>query len=172
MPVAADFDTLIQQLGSARAWWQMGVVALGFVFAWVFARLIQARLPADLEPGALKIGAGSVHRLVLPLLALVFVWMGQFILAKWQTVPLLHITIPLIASFAIIRLALYLLRHLIPPSTLLKASERVIAYSVWGVVALYFTGVLPEIVAALDEVSFAVGKKTISEWHLLKGQHG
>lgn len=162
MPGAADFDTLFQQLGSMRAWWQLGVVALGFLIAWLFARLIRARLPAGLEPGALKIGAGSVHRLVLPLLALIFVWVGKFALAKWQPVPLLNIAIPLIASFVIIRLALYLLRHVIPPSDLLKASERVIAYAVWLIVALYLTGVLPEISAALDDVSFVVGKQKIT----------
>ena len=162
MPVAADFDTLIQQLGSSRAVWQMIVIALGFAFAWALARLIRARLPDDLEPGALKIGAGSVHRLVLPLLALILVWLGKFALGKWQAIPLLNIAIPLIASFVAIRLALYLLRHLIPPSALLKASERIIAFGVWLVVALYLTGVLPEINAALDEVSFVVGKQRIT----------
>ena len=162
MPVAADFDTLIQQLGSSRAGWQIIVIALGFAFAWALARLIRARLPDDLEPGALKIGAGSVHRLVLPLLALILVWLGKFALGKWQAIPLLNIAIPLIASFVAIRLALYLLRHLIPPSALLKASERIIAFGVWLVVALYLTGVLPEINAALDEVSFVVGKQRIT----------
>jgi small-conductance mechanosensitive channel len=162
MPVAADFDTLLQQLGSSRAWWQLAVVALGFTLAWVLARAIRARLPDSLEPGALKIGAGSVHRLVLPLLALVFVWTGKFALQKWQVVPLLNIAIPLIASFAIIRLAFYLLRHVIPPSALLKASERVFAYGVWCIVALYLTGILPEISAELDNVSFAVGKQKIT----------
>lgn len=159
---AADFDTLIQQFNAGRAWWQFGVIAAGFSASWVLARLVRARLPADLEPGALKIGAGSVHRLVLPLLALVFVSVGTFALSKWQPVPLLKIAIPLIASFVVIRLAVYLLRHVIPPSPLLKASERIIAYGVWGVVALYLTGILPEISGALDDISFAAGKQKIT----------
>ena len=65
MPVAADFDTLIQQLGSSRAVWQMIVIALGFAFAWALARLVRARLPDDLEPGALKIGAGRDRKSVV-----------------------------------------------------------------------------------------------------------
>ena len=160
--LAADFNTLVQQFNSGRAWWQLAVVAAGFSAGWLLARLVRAKLPADLEPGALKIGAGSVHRLVLPLLALVFVWVGSFALSKWQPVPLLKIAIPLIASFVVIRLAVYLLRHVIPPSPMLKASERIIAYGVWGIVALYLTGVLPEISGALDDISFAVGKQKIT----------
>ena len=160
--LAADFDTLVQQISVGRAWWQLGVVVAGFMAAWAMARLVRARLPDDLEPGALKIGAGSVHRLVLPLLALIFVWIGAFALSKWQPVPLLKLAMPLIASFVVIRLAVYLLRHVIPPSATLKASERIIAYGVWGILALYLTGILPEISGALDEINFAVGKQKIS----------
>jgi small-conductance mechanosensitive channel len=162
MQLAADFETLIGQLETVHAWWQIGVIAGGFALAWLIAKSVRARLPADLEPGALKIGAGSIHRLVLPLLALIFVWLGKFSLAKWQAVPLLNIAIPLIVSYVVIRLALYLLRHLIPPSPLLKASERFIGYSVWAIVALYLTGILPDIADALNDVSFAVGKQTIT----------
>ncbi len=162
MPVAADFDTLIRQLGTTPAWWQVGVLFACFAVAWLSARAIRAKLPADLQPGALKIGAGSVHRLVLPLLALLLVWIGRFVVARYQPVPLLNIAIPLIASYLVIRLALYLLRHLMAPSALLKASERVIGYGVWGIVALYLTGVLPEIAGALDDISFMVGKQKIT----------
>jgi len=162
MQLAADFELLIAQLETVHAWWQIAVIAAGFVLAWLVAGAVRSRLPADLEPGALKIGAGSVHRLVVPLLALIFVWIGKFSLARWQPVPLLNIAIPLIVSFVLIRLALYLVRHLISPSPLLKASERAIAYSVWSIVALYLTGVLPEIAGALDDVKFVVGSKTIS----------
>lgn len=162
MQLAADFETLIGQLETVRAWWQIGIIAGGYALAWLVARAIRARLPADLEPGALKIGAGSIHRLVLPLFALVFVWLGRLALAKWQQVPLLNIAIPLIVSYVIIRLALYLLRHLIPPSPLLKASERFIGYGVWAIVALYLTGVLPDIADALNDIKFVAGKQTIT----------
>lgn len=162
MPVAADFDTLIRQLGTTHAWWQVGVMLACFAIAWLSARTVRAKLPADLQPGALKIGAGSVHRLVLPLVALLLVWIGRFVVARYQPVPLLNIAIPLIASYLIIRLALYLLRHLLAPSALLKASERVVGYGVWAVVALYLTGVLPEIAGALDDISFMVGKQKIT----------
>ena len=160
--LAADFDTLLQQIGSGRAWWQLGVVVAGYAMAWSVASLVRARLPDNLEPGALKIGTGSVHRLVLPLLALIFVWIGAFALSKWQPVPLLKLAVPLIASFVIIRLAVYLLRHVIAPSATLKASERIIAYGVWGILALYLTGILPEVSSALEEINFAAGKQKIS----------
>ncbi|MCY7387983.1 MAG: mechanosensitive ion channel, partial [Burkholderiales bacterium] len=107
-------------------------------------------------------GAGSVQRVLLPVFAMVLIWLGKIALAKWQPVPILSVAVLLAASFALIRLALYLLRHLFPVSPLLKASERAIAFTIWGVAALYLTGLLPEINAALDDVSFHIGKQKVT----------
>ena len=152
----------MSQLGTTPGWVQLGIVALGFVVAWMLSRLIREKIPGHFEPGALKIGAGSMHRLVLPVLALAFIWLGKVVYAKWAPVPILSVAVLLVASFALIRLSLYLLRQLFPVSPLLKAWERAIAFTVWGAAALYLTGILPEINTALNDVSFAVGKKEIT----------
>ncbi len=161
-----NFDSLLNQLGTQIGWAQLGIVAAGFLLAWILARMVREKIPDYLEPGALKIGAGSVQRLVLPVLALVFIWLGKITFALTlrtsQPVPILRVAVLLVASFALIRLSLYLLRHLFPVSPLLKAWERAIAFTVWGVTALYLTGILPEINAALNDVSFTVGKKEIT----------
>lgn len=159
---AQNFDTLMVQLGSAPGWSQLGVVAASFVLAWAVARLVRGKIPDHFEPGALRIGAGSVQRILLPVFALVLIWIGKVVVAKWQPVPILSVAVLLVASFALIRLALYLLRHLFPVSARLKASERAIAFTVWGAAALYLTGLLPEINAALDDVSFFIGKQKIT----------
>jgi small-conductance mechanosensitive channel len=138
---------------------QLALLALAILMAWLAARIVRAKLPADLEPGLAKISAGSAHRLVLPLILLMLAWLARFAMQKFQPTPLLNFAIPLIASFAIIRLALYLLRHLIPPSEFLKASERLIAYGVWLIVALYLTGTLADIATALDDIKFSFGKQ-------------
>ncbi len=161
-----NFDTLLNQLGSPPGWIQLGIIAAGLGLAWVLARLVREKIPDYLQPGALKIGAGSMQRLVLPLLALVIIWLGKVALARLLPQPLpspiLSIALLLLTAFAMIRLSLYLLRHLFPVSPLLKAWERAFAFFVWGLAALYLTGILPEINAALNEVSFAVGKKDIT----------
>ncbi len=157
-----NFDTLIVQLWSPPGWNQLGLVAAGFVLAWVLARLVRGKIPDHFEPGALRIGAGSVQRILLPVFALVLIWLAKVVVAKWQPVPILSVAVLLVASFALIRLALYLLRHLFPVSARLKASERTIVFTVWVAVALYLTGLLPEIIAALDDVSFFIGKQKIT----------
>ena len=164
-----NFDTLINQLGAPPGWFQLGATAASFGLAWLLARLVRGRIPEQFVPGALKISAGSAQRILLPMFALVLIWLCKVALAKWQPVPILSVAILLVASFALIRLTVYLLRHLFPVSPVLKASERAIAFSIWGVAALYLTGLLPEISAALDDIRFIVGGKKIT---LLSVIHG
>ena len=152
----------MSQLGSPLGWGQLGLVAAGFGLAWIMAGRIRDKIPDHFEPGALKIGAGSVQRILLPLFALMCIWLAKVVLAKWQSVPILSVAVLLLASFVLIRLAVYLLRQLFTVSPLLKAWERAIAFGIWGVAALYLTGLLPEINAALDDVSFSIGKQKIT----------
>ncbi len=157
-----DPSNIISTLTSRQGVFQLGVLALAALFAWLIARMLQHKLPDHLEPGLAKIGAGSAYRMVTPLVLLILAWLGRFALAKLQPVPLLNVAIPLIAAFAVIRLAVYLLRHVMAPSALLKSSERFIVLLIWGVFALYITGALAEIGAALEEVTFPIGNKKVT----------
>ena len=141
---------------------QIGVVVFAAAVAWIAARSLQARLPEHLQPGLAKIGTGSAYRLVTPLLLLALAWVGRFALAKLQPVPVLNVVIPLIAAFAVIRLAVYLLRHMMAPSALLKSSERLIVLLVWILFALYITGILAEIGTALEDVILPIGSKKVT----------
>jgi small-conductance mechanosensitive channel len=141
---------------------QIAVLGTAFLLAWLLARTVRPRLPDKLTPGFAKIGAGSADRLLLPLVFLILAWLARLLLAKYQTVAILNIAMPLILSFVVIRLALYLLRHLIPPSAALKSSERFIAFTVWSLLALYLTGVLPEILGALEDTTITLNTQEIS----------
>lgn len=164
-----SFDALTHELVSSRGAIQLTVLLATLILAWLVAERLRAHLPDSTTPGLAKIGSGSVHRVVLPLAFLAFTWVARVVLARYQDVMLLNLALPLIASYAVIRLAIYLLRHLIPPSPLLKASERAIAICVWLLVALYLVGILPELVAGLDDVRFSVNKQTVSLKHIIEG---
>ena len=156
--VSSLADTLVSRQGLA----QLGVIVIAMAIAWFVSRSLRMRLTAHQQQGLAKFGAGSAYRLVLPLLLLGLAWVGRFALAKLQPVPLLDLAIPLIAALAVIRLAVYLLRHMMAPSALLKSSERFIVLFIWVLFALHITGMLSEIAAALDEVILPMGSKKIS----------
>ena len=158
----ADIQSIAGSLLTVASMWQIATLVAATALAWWLAAAAKSRVPEQIEPRGWKVAAGSFNRIVFPVLALGFVALGKFVLGKFFATPLLSIAVPLFASFAAIRIAVYLLRHLIPPSPLLKASERVIVFSMWILVALYLSGLLPEFVATLSEISFSAGKQNIT----------
>ncbi len=163
-----DLDAWRLAFTSSNGLLQLGLLAAAAGIAWLLGRALRAKLPGDLQPGLVKIGAGSAHRLILPMVFLALAWAGRYGLAKSQPVPILNVAIPLISAFAIIRLSLYLLRHIVPESAALKASERMIAYGIWGLVALHVTGVSPEIIGALEDIALPLGKQSVTLWQVIK----
>jgi small-conductance mechanosensitive channel len=146
--------------------WQVAALAACLALGWLAARAL--RRPAE-GKGAWKIGRGGLNRILFPLFALGLVLLARVFLRQWQHVNLLNVAVPLLASFAIVRAVVFSLRHAFAPSGWLAAFERVVALVVWGVVALHITGLLPDLIAALEAVSFAVGKQKLSLWLVLQG---
>ncbi len=159
------FDIVFTSLKTARVQMQLGVIAACLAVAWLLARAIRPRLSAPVPTW--KFGAGSANRLLFPLLALTLVWISKNVMTKSGSVQTMKIALALLLSFALIRFFIYVLRHVFPPSALLKAWERVIAYTMWIGVALYVTGLAEPLTEFLRELSFKVGKQEISVLQIL-----
>jgi small-conductance mechanosensitive channel len=75
----------------------------------------------------------------------------------------------MLIALAAIRLVVYALRGVVGGGSVLKSSERAIAFTIWGFLVLYFVGVLPEIGMELDQFEIPFGKQTISLLTIVKG---
>jgi small-conductance mechanosensitive channel len=157
----------LSDLEQTAVLWQMAVLTFSLVLAWSFSHLLRSRFPKS--EGALKVGLGGVSRVAFPLTALLLVVIGRTVLKNWHSINLLNIAVSLLIALALVRLAVYILRHVFAPSGWLHSSERLIAMTIWTGLALHLTGFLPEILNALDEFSIHVGKQKISLLMILSG---
>ena len=147
--------------------WQLAVLASSLIAAWIFNRFLRSHFPV--AEGTSKFALGGLSRVLFPLITLLLVLTGKAVLKNWQPVNLLNITVPLLLASAVIRLAVYSLRQVFSPSNWLHGSERLIAVSIWVVFALHLTGLLPEVIDAMDYLGFNIGKHRISLLILLGG---
>ncbi|MEZ0245169.1 MAG: mechanosensitive ion channel family protein [Methylophilaceae bacterium] len=148
-------------LGSEAAYWQLAIVGASLLLAWALNKLLHRNLMQK-APETWKVGVGGLKRMLFPLTTLVFVYLGKLILQHWQHTSLLTLASTLLVAMALVRLAVYTLRYIFSPSAWLKTTENAISGVVWLLVALHLVGFLPEILRALDEVSFSVGKVRFS----------
>jgi small-conductance mechanosensitive channel len=158
---------ILSDLEQTRMLWQLAVLGFSLALAWGFSRLLRSHLPKS--EGAAKVGLGGVSRVAFPLIALLLVVIGKTVLKNWHSVNLLNIATSLLLALALVRLAVYALRKIFAPSGWLHSSERFIAMAIWIGLALHLTGFLPEILDAMDELSFHAGKLKISLLTILSG---
>lgn len=159
---------LWSDLGDPGLLWQISALVASLVAGWALARIVRNRIEArEVQMRVVRLGVESFTRVLSPVLALAFIATARLALAQWHAhVNLLRVAIPLVGSFALIRLAFYVLRRVFArggkAGTFLLAFEKVFATLVWCGVALYVTGLWPELVDYMDQTVLPVGRHKVS----------
>jgi small-conductance mechanosensitive channel len=176
----------IVRVGLARpqSLWQLAVIGIGLAAGWLLARAtqrrVEARVAAEVQSEGLRtdlrrFSVEGIRRLVFPVSALLVMISGGLLLRmtglvqRIGDVQLLRLAMTLLAAMAVVRLVVYIVRRSFPRSAWLGAFESWIALLIWFAVALYLTGVLSDVISALESVRFPVGRLQISLWDLLIG---
>lgn len=151
--------------------WQVGVLLACLAVAWLLDRWLERRFAATpSENRARHFGQRGLKRLGLPALMLLLVLAARPLLGLWHNANLLTLAIPLLTSLVVIRAVMLAVRQSFFASAPWLASfERTFALLAWSVVALYILGVLPELIDALESVSFSLGKEKLNLWLVLQG---
>ena len=155
------WQEIISDLTTPAIAWQIAIIIAAIAIAWMINGVLRQAV-MQRAPEHWKLAIGSVNRVLFPLSTLTVVTISQIILSKWQHVGLLQLASRLLLAMAAIRLILYFVRYLFPPGGWLKTLESIIAWSIWGVLVLHLTGVLPEIALSLENIQFNVGKNQLN----------
>lgn len=143
--------------------WQIGVIIVSIVMGWSLARLLRKSFTAtEDQPRVMRLGVESFTKVLSPLLALALIATAKSVLTRWHHVNLLRIATPLIASFVVVRTVFYVLRRIFARGkrvgNVLLLFEKAFATFIWSGVALYLTGLWPELVQFLDETVIPLGR--------------
>ena len=139
--------------------------------AWAIDRKLEARARASEATRRHPRISGGVGRAVFSLVALVLLFIARPAFRAYGGTSLLHRhrdpashrarRDPHAASTGC--------GALFADSAWLKTSERAIAFSIWGLVILYFVGVLPEVAHELDGIVLPFGASSVSLLTIAKG---
>ena len=172
MPLPKLLSDFLDDLREPGILWQAGAIVLCIVIGWGLARLIRERFlqrtPADEAHGAVRrLGVRSFARVLAPLLILGLLALAKMMLARNHIhVNLLRLAMPLFASFALIRTAFYLLRRVFarhgPLGATILTFEKIFSLVVWLAVAMYITGLWPDVFAYLDDTLLPFGRHKVS----------
>ena len=147
--------------------WQCSTLLLCMLVGWGLSRLLIAMFVTSSEKlGVLRAPVGSFLNVLSPLLSALLIALAIPVLGRWQHTGLLRIALPLFFSFVLIRSGFFLLRRVFAHGghvgNILMAFEKIFAAVVWTGLALYITGLLPEILAYLETTGLPIGRHQVS----------
>lgn len=159
---------ILSDLSTPASWWQIAIIFTSFLIAWAINGGLRAYVMHN-APEHWKLGIGGVNRVLFPVSALFFVWLGELLLASWQHTSILNLVSQLLIAMAAIRLIVYVVRYILEPGGMLKKLESSISGTIWLLMALHLTGILPRVFDALESVKFNLGKNPINLLIALQG---
>lgn len=177
------FNDWLIKLSTGHAWLELGLLLFALLLGALAARLYyktQMQSGESLESitddhamraqKALALGRSGLSRLAFPLASLALVLLSRFVVQLAHVKPVvLPLAAQLLLAMAVIRMAVFALRHTFARAAWLAASERFVSFLVWSTVALDLLGVLPELINLLEAIDFHVGHQKLSLWILLQG---
>lgn len=134
---------------------QAASLLAAFALGWIVAHVACSRIRLSRR---WKFGEGNFERVAFPAATFFLIWLARFSLARVQPVGMLEITEALVLAWLAIRLAIYILGHVLPHGVVLNRVVSVVAAVAWIAVALHVTGLLPDVLDALDSVGITLGK--------------
>jgi small-conductance mechanosensitive channel len=160
-------------LGIPGLRWQILALFLCFALGWGIARLVRRSLAKrQVGKGMVRLGVESFIRVLWPLLTLALIAAAKPILAHYDRVDLLRVAMPLVGSFALIRVAFYVVQRIFarrgPAGNAIVLFEKAFALLVWIVVSLHITGLLPDMLDALDQTFVHLGRNKVSVMTILQ----
>lgn len=160
--IARDFNT-------TAAIWQLLVIGVILAISGLLNLHLHKQILAGKVNTVYKMLLGGVERLFFPFSAFLMLIIARYVLEHWMHVGLLRLGARMLLAMVIIRGIIYILRYVFSPSDWLHSFERMIAWVVWGVVALHISGFLNPALQVLEDVQFTVGKQKLNLLLLLQG---
>ncbi|MGC4060559.1 MAG: mechanosensitive ion channel [Aquabacterium sp.] len=163
---AAELLDIVNQLQQRSALSEAAVLVACLGLSWLMVRLWRG---AEAQAQSIWFGRYVVDGVLFPVLALLLAIGARRLLLGELPLTVFRLVIPVLASLAVIRLTVKVLKVAFPSSKTVRVVERTVSWLAWIVTVLWVTGVMPMILQEMEEITWKVGNTQVSLRNLLEG---
>ncbi len=164
-----QFSELVAGLARPEALQQLGAVLACVAIAWGVVHVLRTRFDESSTRGSIWFGRRVVDGVLFPVLAVGLAFTARLAFAPSLGAAVFRVAIPVLLSLTAIRLTARVLTASFPTSRWVLVVERSVSWLAWLAVVAWITGLLPLLLAAMDEIGWTVGAGRITLRTLVEG---
>jgi small-conductance mechanosensitive channel len=164
-----DFSAWLQGFLQPSALAELAALLLITLLAWSLSRGLRRALSMQGDPDSVMFGERIVDGALFPLLLLLLGYVARGLLVKFVPLAVFHVAIPVLVSLVLIRLGVKVLQRAFDNQPWVRVLERTISWVAWGAMVLWVSGLLPVVLAEMEDINWKVGSTTLSLRTLVEG---
>lgn len=148
---------------------ELAALAICVGLAWLISGALRKALRMQDDKTSVLFGRKLIDGVMFPLLLLLLAYLARSIVTSFLPLAAFKIAIPVLVSLVVIRVGVKVLQAAFTTAPWVRALERTISWVAWLAMVLWVSGLLPVVLAELDDVSWKIGASTLSLRTLLEG---
>jgi small-conductance mechanosensitive channel len=166
-PITPDeLMQLLDGLQQRSALSEVGILVGCLALSWGLLRLWRG---GQGDAHSVWFGRNIVDGVLFPVLALLLALAARRAFMGLLPLTVFRLIIPVLASLAVIRLTVKVLKVAFPSSQAVRVVERTVSWMAWIVTVLWITGVMPMILGEMDDITWKIGATRVSLRNLIEG---
>jgi len=148
---------------------ELAALAICVALAWSFSWALRNALRMQEDKSSVLFGRRLIDGVMFPLALLLLVYIARAIVTKFLPLAAFKVAIPVLVSLVVIRVGVKVLQAAFTTAPWVRALERTISWVAWLAMVLWVSGLLPVVLAELDDIQWKIGASTLSLRTLLEG---
>ena len=140
-------------------------VALALGFAWLLRRALNMQ---D-DKASVLFGRSLIDGVMFPLVLLTLAYVARALITMVLPLAAFKVAIPVLVALVVIRVGVKVLQAAFTTAPWVKTLERTISWVAWLAMVLWVSGLLPVVLAEMDDITWKIGASTLSLRTLIEG---
>jgi len=148
---------------------EIGVLVACALLAWGLTWLLRRAVGMQDEKASITFGRSVVDGVMFPLLLLTLGYIARTVLIKFVPLAVFKLAIPVLVSLVVIRVGVKVLQAAFTTAPWVRVLERTISWLAWLAMVLWVSGLLPLVLAEMDEITWKIGTASMTLRTMIEG---
>ena len=141
---------------------ELGALTVCIALAWAFSWAVRKALRMQDEKTSVMFGRRLIDGVMFPLVLLTLGYIARAVITQVVPLAAFKVAIPVLVSLVVIRVGVKVLQVAFAAAPWVRALERTISWLAWLAMVLWVSGLLPVVLAEMDQITWKIGATTLS----------